>query len=388
MVHAVYDHLVAILVVGAIFIGAVVVVPNVNYSNLLAVGQQQLRNTALNVFNAMLLDAGYPANWGSMTDFQKNDPRVQRFGLATAEDPAFYALDPDKVQRLVIGNPLNYCDYNRVRELLKLQNYGFSLRIIPPFNVTFSSINVAGNSLDYKARVSYLHGSPIENAEAYATVVYTEGNDYFNITQSGPVETNAVGICEGTVLLSISEPNYYLVILRVSVADVATLIVTSGQTFNNTIARINLVYDTLVLTSWKDPPDYNVPPNDAVWITDIVAFGSQGSLWNLFEGTKSGEDNKFNSGKGPFVRWSRPFDGLHNFEPVVLIFNFWAVDEITGKGRQKVLITMAYPELLSTNIFEYGGSLEAASAAVRLQRTVLISSMTYTTELWLWKESP
>ena len=387
MVNAVYDHIVAILVVGVIFVGAVVVLPTMSFANLQVIDQQQLRNTALNVFNAMLLDTGEPANWGSIRDFQKNDSRVQRFGLAMAQDPAFYVLDPDKVQKLVIGNPLNYCDYDRVRELLQLQNYGFSLRIIPPFNVTFLNTHVTGSSLNYKARVSYLDGIPIPNAETYATVIYTEGNDYFNITQSGPVETNAMGISEGTVPLDISEPDYHLVILRVTVADVATLVVTSGQTFNNTIARINLVYDTILLTSWKDPPDYNGPPNKAVWITDIVAFGSQGSLWKLFEGT-SGGNPTFNSGEGPFIRWSQPFDGLHNFEPVVLIFNFWAYDPATGSSRQQVLITMAYPELLSTNIFGYGGSPKSGGAAVRLQRSVIISSMTYTAELRLWKESP
>lgn len=388
MVNAVYDHIVAIVIVGVIFVGAVVVLPAMSFANLQAVEQQQLRNTALNVFNAMLLDNGEPINWGSMRPFYSNDPRVKRFGLASAQDSTFYVLDPDKVQRLVVGNPLNYCEYDRVRELLGLQDYGFGLRIIPPFNVTFLGTNVVGSSLNYEARVSYLYGDPIPNAEAYATVVYTKGKDYFNVTQSGPVESNAMGICEGTVPLSISEPDYHIVTLRVTVADVATLIVTSGQTFNNTIARINVVYDTLVLTSWKDPPDYNGPPNENIWILDIFAFGSDGSIWDLFEGSKSGQDNKFNSGTGPFERWSKPFNGLHDFQPVLLIFNFWAVDEVTGHGRQQVLIMMAYPDLLGTNIFEYGGSPERSGAAVKIQRSVIISSMTYTAELWLWKESP
>jgi len=390
MVNAVYDHIVAILVVGVMFVGAVVVVPTLSFINLQAIDQQQLRNTALNVFNTMLLDTGEPIQWGSIRDFVTDDARVKRFGLASAEESTFFVLDPDKVQRLVIGNPLGEMTYARVKALLGLQGYGFSLKIIPPFIVTFSTndVYVVGNTLYYEAQVSYLDERPIPNAEVYATTVYTKGKDYFNTSQSGPAKTNAMGNCNGTVALGVSNPDYYQVTLRVTVADVATLIVTSGQTFDNTIARINIVYDTVVLTSWKDPPDFNVPPDENVWILDIVAFDSQGTLWYLYEGDKGGQDNKFNSGSGLFERWSKVFNGLHDSDPVIMIFNFWAVDQVTGKGRSQVLVTMAYPNLLGSSVFEYGGSPSSSGSAVRLQRSVSISGMTFTAELWLWKESP
>jgi len=388
MVNAVYDHIIAILVVCVMFVSAVVILPTLSITSFKAVDQQQLRNTALNIFNAMLLDTGEPVNWGSMRPFNMNDPRVKRFGLASFEDTSFYVLDPDKVQRLVVGNPLNYCDYNKVRELLGLRDYGFRLRIVPPFNVTFLKVSVTNNLLRYNASVFYLDGTPIPNAEAYATVVYTKGNDYFNISQAGPVYSNPVGVCEGTVTLAISNPDYYTVILKVTVSNVATLVVTSGQNFENRIARVNVVYDTIILTSWKDPPNYNVPPNENVWILDIVAFSSSGSIWHLFNGEKAGKDNKFNTGDGPFERWNRTFGGLNDFQPVIFVFNFWAVDPETNKGRSQVLITMAYPNLLSTNVFEYGGFPGSGITAVKIQRSVIISGMTYTAELWLWKETP
>ncbi len=393
MVNAVYDHVVAIVVVGLMFVGAVVVVPTMSFVNLQAIDQQLLRNTALNVFNTILLDTGQPINWGSIRDFTTNDPRVKRFGLAGAEESTLYVLDPDKVQRLVKGNPLGEMTYDRVKQLLSLQGYGFSLKIIPPFIVKFSSndISVVGNSLRYKAQVSYLDGRPIPNAQIYATVVYTKDNDYFNISQSGPSQTSALGVCNGTATLDAegSPPDYYMVTLRVTVADVATLIVTSGQTFDNRIARINIVYDTVVLTSWKDPPDFNEPPNMNVWILDIVAFDSGGTLWYLFEGPSSGnQGNRFNSGDGLFERWSKVFNGLHDSDPVIMIFNFWAVDPVTGQGRSQVLVTVAYPNLLGSSVFEYGGSTTAGGSAVRIQRSVQISGMTFTAELWLWKESP
>jgi len=390
MVNAVYDHVVAIVIVGLMFVGAVVVMPTMSFVNLQVIDQQQLRNTALNVFNTILLDTGQPINWGSIRDFTTNDLRVKRFGLAGAEESTLYVLDPDKVQRLVNGNPLGEMTYARVKQLLGLQGYGFSLKIIPPFIVTFSSndISVVGNTLSYRAEVSYLDGRPIPNAQIYSTVVYSKGNDYFNISQSGPSQTNALGMCSGTVTLGVTSPDYYMVTLRVTVADVATLIVTSGQTFDNKIARINIVYDTVVLTSWKDPPDFNEPPNMNVWILDIVAFDSEGTLWYLFEGPSSGnEGNRFNSGDGLFERWSKIFHGLHDSDPVIMIFNFWAIDE-QGHGRSQVLVTVAYPNLLGSSVFEYGGYANVASSAVRIQRSVQISGMTFTAELWLWKESP
>jgi len=390
MVNAVYDHIFAIIIVGMIFVGAVVALPAMSLINIEAVDQQQLRNIALNVFNALLLDTGEPANWGSFLDFQMNDPRIKRFGLASAEDSALYVLDPDKVQRLVVGNPLNYCDYNKVRELLKLQDYGFRLRIIPPFNVSFLSQSVDNNILNYRARVSYLDGRPIPNAKCNATVVYTKDQKYFYINQSGPVETDAMGICEDNIQLKV-QPDYYTIVLRVTVADVATLVVISGQTIKNTIARINIVYDTIILSSWKDPPNYNAEPGESpedVWIFDIVAFGSDGSMRKLFEDHTRGTGNKFNSGRGPFIRWYQDFPGLHDFEPVVLIFNFWAEPENSTKpGRQQVLISMAYPDILGTSIFNYGGIPESSESSVTIQRSVIISGMTYIAELTLWKES-
>ncbi len=64
------------------------------------------------------------------------------------------------------------------------------------------------------------------------------------------------------------------------------------------------------------------------------------------------------------------------------------IDPATGQGRRQVLIMMAYPDILGTSIFDYGGSPRRSGiASVKVQRSVIISSMTYTAELWLWKES-
>jgi hypothetical protein len=65
----VYDHIVATLIIGVIFVGAVVVLPAMSFVNIQAVDQQQLRNTAINLLNAMLLEPGEPNTWGSFDPF-------------------------------------------------------------------------------------------------------------------------------------------------------------------------------------------------------------------------------------------------------------------------------------------------------------------------------
>lgn len=383
MVNAVYDHIIAILVVGSMFVGAVVVAPTITLVNMQTIDQQQLRNLALNVFNAILLDTGEPSDWGSMDPFYINDPRIQRFGLATAQDSTFYVLDPDKVQRLVTDNPMNYCDYDRVRELLGLQGYGFSLQIIPPFNVTNadgtpipdrSPITINNNEISYEIKVSYLDGTPIPNANVTATIVYTNGRDLEIITRP-QVLTDALGLCSDTVTLSFN-PTQVIVVLQVTVAGVATLTVTFGTTPPNDIAEINFVEDTIILTM----PD--ATPRAARWVDNIIPFLGEEGFEFIYNGTRSTND-MLNYGR--FRVWSKNFNGLKRRNPVVFIFNFWAV--IRGSGRQEVLIAGPYQNLLGYTVFSYGESPTTGSASVKIQRNVVISGMTYTAELWLWKES-
>jgi len=399
MVNAVYDHIIAILVVGAIFVGAVVILPAMSFANLQAVDQQQLRNTALNVFNAVLLDTGEPSNWGSMDPFDMKN--VTRFGLASAQGSTFYVLDPDKVQRLVKGNPIGEINYTRVKELLGLQGYGFSLRLIPPFNVTKedgtpitptnSPANLTEpNKLDYAVKVTYLDGRPIPNATILATIVYTDGNR-FNTTGPCSKWTDAVGVCKDDIKLEFA-PTSWTVILRVSAADVATLIVTFGRTPK--IMDINMVGDKIILTKPKDPS------NAAVNVTSVYAVGEQNSLWLLYEGQGPPYD-KFNTGEGTFRLWppsNHPtypdgiFHGLSSYNPTILIFSLETSikkDEGLKPGHQELVVAGPYQNFLGHTVFKYGDSSKSSgSASVKIQRSVIISGMTYIAELLLWKESP
>lgn len=391
MVHETYDHMIAILIVGLIFIGAVIVLPKMSYLNIQTVDQQQLRNTALNVFNAFLLDTGEPSNWSLKDPW---DPTtINRFGLADYNDSPYYVLDPDKVQRLVEGNPLGELSVDEVKRLLNLEDYGFSLRIIPPFNITkidgtklnqtnspIDMVALANGRLEYALKVTYLDGRPIPNALSYATIINTNASS-FSIKTSGPVKTDALGVLENSIDLIEANTNV-MVILRISVSDVATLIVTFGnQRPVDHIADVNMVGDTVILTR----PDIDGYSEEERRILAGYAYASDGTIISFFNGSKNDIENKFNY--GDYRVWERPFAGLSSYDPVILIFNIWARPEATGTGKQEVIVAGLYQKLLGQNIFQYGDSPMSGDGAVRLQRSVIVSGMTYTAEFVFWKEN-
>jgi hypothetical protein len=168
-----YDHMMALVVLGAIFIASVVVVPSLSYVNLLYLDQQQLQNIALSAMKTILFDEGYPANWGSMHGLDQFNPSdVTRFGLASLHDPSLYVLDPDKVQRLAY-NPMGSMPYSNARDLLGVTGYDFSIVLRPQFNVE-ADVVIAPNrqSISFNVNVSRYGGQPIPNAIVYATIVY------------------------------------------------------------------------------------------------------------------------------------------------------------------------------------------------------------------------
>ena len=395
MVNAVYDHIFAIIIVGIIFVSAVVALPAMSLINIRAVDQQQLRNIALNVFNAILLDTGEPVNWGSV-DPNWSPEIVKRFGLASASASTFYVLDPDKVQRLVEGNPLGGINYTMVKELLGLEGYEFSFRIIPPFNVT----NVDGTKIDdnhspinetlleekilqYAVKVCYHNGEPIPNAVIEAVVVYTDKSN-FAIESPKFTTTDSMGIGRDTINLDF-KPSHVTVILRVSVADVATLVVTFGKNPLRFV-DINAVGDSIVLTRPKNKT------NAEVKLHKIYFFSADGTLVPLYISPYNGEGrDHFHTGWGsPFRLWNKTFPGLKSRNPVVFVINIETVPPKGSDehGNQEMVIAGPYQNLLGYTVFQYGSSSPPEKGAVSLRRSVIISGMTYIAELTLWKESP
>lgn len=383
MAGTLYDYMTALIIVGALFVGAVIVIPNVSYLNLLYVDQQQLRNVALRVLKTMLLDTGYPSNWGSGGDF--NPDAVERFGLALSDSSSFHVLDPDKVERLVVDNPLGYLEYERVRDLLELQGYGFSMRVLPPFNVALENLT-EGRSLKFNvATTTSSDQKPIPNAVVRAFIVYP-----YYVGKSGDTEKYSLqyvqimnttdelgkGVIEYTIPDSIDtkKMSHRMAVFQTTVADVATVTTAFLDPIPNDIAEVNMVNDELVITQ----PDST--PKDARWILNVAVLTGDG-LMTFYNGT---QDDKLNWGE--MDRWSKNFSGLKSMEPVFLIGNIYAVEK--GEGRKGLLVVGPHPNYLGSRVTEFGDAFDsgAQGSSVKLQRAVNISGMTYIVELMLWKE--
>jgi len=382
----IYDYIAGLIAVGMIFVSAVMVIPNMSYVNVLCVDQQQLRNTALETLKAMLLEPGYPADWGMRDPFDQDE--VRRFGLAYPDSPSFHVLDPNKVQRLVEENPMGYIEYGKVRELLGLEGYGFSLSILPPFNVTWTKNSEDDENLNFTIKTLQNDGKPIRpKANVDTTIVYTtkKGNTamlYLDFVNG--ISTNPLGECTITKTLSVppgEELQDVIVVFRVSVADVAAVMATyqkcQSEEFAE-IAEINIVGENVTLTI---PPE--AQPRDARWVDGMIVVSGSKVMF-LHNGTRSNDD-KLTWGQGYKV-WERRFKGLESYNPVLIIGGIWAVAE--GEGRAELLAMGPYPNLLGSRVLKYGDAPGARSATsiVKLQRAVVISGMTYIAEITLWKE--
>lgn len=370
----VYDNLIAIIAVGSIFVAAVVVVTNVGYLNLLYLDQQQLRNTALEALKVMILDAGYPSNWGSSVNFDQSV--VGRFGLALSDSSPFYVLDPDKVQRLVVGNPSGYLDYETVRRLLGLQDYGFNISIIPSFNVT---VNQDDNDLDdgellLEISVNFHDKRPIPNAHVEATIVYVEQNSgYFTATAEN--NTNSLGQCTIKKELP-STVTDYIVVLKTTIADLA--VVTSTRSHHHHVANASIVGDNITL-SIPEGPGWESDSKGVRWVKNVVAV-SEDEVWNLYNGT---DEDKITYGQGYWC-WSKFFKGLSYYNPIFFIFNL-----SVPNPRRLVLFVAPYTTASGYRVFNYGSTSAhpPGSSGIKLSRSVTIADMSYIFELLIWRES-
>lgn len=381
MPGSLYDHIIAVIVVSVLFLAAVIAVPNISYVNLLYMDEQQLRNVALTTLKTILLDVGYPVEWGSSTEFDASS--VDRFGLALDVSSSLYVLDSDKVERLVAENPVGFLEYDQVRELLGLEGYGFSLKIRAPFKVDVEDQSPSSiKNLRYEVTVTSDDEKPIPNAVVNAFIFYSifEGGkdqderysvEYIKET----VFTDEMGKCTIQKVLSGSISDV-IIVFQATVGDVHTImsVYRSGGPPED-IADISIVGETVILTQ-----PGNTTPKDARWVLNIFAFSGDGST-SMYNGT---QDDKITWGQG-YDRWEKNFNNLKYMNPAIMIFNFRAVEK--GQGRKGILMVGPFPNYLGSRVLQFGNEESSPSGAgVQLQRSVSISGMTYVVELNLWKE--
>jgi len=387
----VYDYMIGLIIVGLIFGSAVLVVANLSYVNLLYVDQQQLRNVALTALKSMLLDTGDPVNWGS-------DPNgIQRFGLASSAGGSFYVLDPNKVQRLdIVG-------YDKVRDLLGLEGYGFSLRILPPFNVTITDRNFdfteQQTSIGFTVKVLRHDGRPLANAAVYPTIIYsveeeTTGNVSVKSSTASTRFTDLLGRCEINELLTPPEGGRIrdvIAFLRVTVAGIETVVdIYHGATNPSEVIEIDYgTGDNVTLRIPEEEYPFD-QPNEADWVCNVAAYYGQGDVLDMYSGTQ--DTDKITWGEG-YKTWNGNIPGIQSSDPALVIFVLSCVPkglegEGSGKGkgigRTPILIVSPGPNHIDPEGLHFGGNISGPT--VRIGRNVIISGMKYLLEMTLWKE--
>jgi hypothetical protein len=389
MAPAAYDHIVAMVIVGVIFIGTVVALPAMTFSNLKTVDEQQLRNTALNIFDSMLLSGGSPSDWGSTDPAEWDQNNVELFGLASSSALSKYILDPDKVQRLDPLNP-GVMEYERVRDLLKLHDYGFRLSIFRPFSVNWQ-LNLTHTTIHFSIAVTRTEdATPIPNAQVAVTTMITASKaNQLNTTDfiSKAFEpmlysTDAKGSCQDTITANLAgySVQYAVAIIKVTVGGLSTTVVAQNDNPITKFIKINTFGDTVTLT-FRDELS-NQETSSERRIKEIDAYDFE-NLYKIFDGTTSNPtDVKIVQGVG-YEYWSMIFPNLRALNPTVLLF----VLELTLKGEGRVLVLIAGPFSFGgfERIFDFGPEPVSQNVIAIMTRLVVIADMTYIAKIALWR---
>jgi hypothetical protein len=396
LVSAAYDNLVAIIIVGVIFIGTVVAMP---FSTLGTVDQQQLRNAALNVFDSMLLDVGSPSNWGSILSIDSKgsvyfDPtKVHRFGLAYADPFSKFVLDPDKVQRLNEDE----LGYEKIRDLLNIQdNYGFQFVVYRPFRVT-PTLDIDGteNSIHFSVSVTRAEdGTPIPNAEVKVTtfVTATNATDIYDFIAQ-PITpyvstTDVTGYCEDTLYPEVGNYvlKYAVAVMEITVSGMATTIVKESDDSITQYIDMRTYGDTVVLSIRGEGNKlFVIGDNGANRNIEMVAAYDSKNVIPIPYDEKS--DNVNWGGQNVTLT----FPGIRSLNPTVLliglIVRLSATPGVPGSGGPTpVLVAGPFGFADSWKVFEVGDLSSSQDPIAVMRRLIVISDMTYVAEISFWRE--
>lgn len=358
----IYEYLFAGVIIIALLIGSTVMVTTLATPAANASDKDQLKVTAEKVMTQMLLDSGYPNNWGS-NKTPVGDLKV--FGLAEygLTSRQAYELDPDKVLRLSssIGGDASYYipptgSPNSAINLLNLVNdqgaaeYGFTLEFSSTLQISASYASASG----YSITVSSEYNLPVIGAEMSATLYYI--NAAGQIASQGPSygTTGSDG--------SYSLPFNY----NPSVDSAEVLVVAvdyyGAQSVKFFYPTANTLPATLFGGSILSSQPYTISSGaDSREI--LLVQTSQGYETRDIAVGNAGTPNNFALGNPP--------------EPSAV-----AVLAVSSGNN----LVIAYRDFSAIS-YRTISAVQSAPMAYSLQRTVLIDGSTYTATLYFWRMS-
>jgi len=397
-----YDYIIAVVATGVIVISSITAVTNFNFGKMLYNDEQQLIQVAMNILNTLLLDPGDPHDWGLRYSVDEenvrvflNESEIRRFGLAQSGSSTTYVLDPNKVSWLVgdtpYGEGLQLISYERVRDLLGLQGYGFSIRIISPLVVSVSGLEeklndaLNGESTDISFSVSvkrYSDLSSVPNAKVTVTILYSkkERDTFLTYPIQASNFTDKFGECHISGLTVEAPISFIVAILQVNAANLSSVSTFYAGAPPGYAAGINILQEYLILTHPKKIGN----PNEARFIQNICLLKKSGKLVVVYNSTGSNDILNW----GSLDNWVRLVEGLSDNDVSLIIVTISAhPPEPPGAGgrRQGVLVVGPYPACFGSRVISYGGVMQQ-SASVKVSRIVEIGGMLYIFELTVWKE--
>lgn len=190
----IYEYIFAALLLVAVFAAATYLAVTALPLYRSVSGIDQLKIAAQKVMNNILLNPGYPQDWGNNVSVKAED--LASFGLAsyTTLTREAYVLDQDKVQRLCreVPDPL-YVPPSKVLDLLNLGlDYGIRLEFVPVLDVKVEA-SQGSSGLNVRVVVASEQGLPVEGANVTVVVVYARDGNLTSSKNSG--RTDASGVC-------------------------------------------------------------------------------------------------------------------------------------------------------------------------------------------------
>jgi hypothetical protein len=321
------------------------------------------------IMTQMLLDPGYPYNWGSDNTNQTN---MKVFGLAKYGQTSreAYLLDPDKVLRLnstLEGNASYYFPASNASSLLNPKNcttassllnlgkdYGFTLE----FNETLKvSVNPMGGMTDiYSISVASDYALPMMGANVSATLYYVNISSSL-IEHFGPVYniTNYAGLCDLNLTGSSTEN--------------AKVLAVAIDYYGFHTAKLYGSVGTSVL-------------NATLFGSTLIPSSSQ--PYNIINGADSLEITLLQTNMG---YETRDFEVENSGTPTLFVLNSApepsAVAVLAVSGN-KLLVASRDFSMISYRTIP---AIRSAAFAYSLERTVLIGGVTFTATLYFWRMS-
>ncbi len=352
MVH-IYDYLFTSVIIVGILLASTIMITSFTINPRTNSDIDQLKTASEKIMTQLLLDPGYPYEWGSAYTAPDG---LQVFGLAKLGETSreAFTLDADKILRLNSATSF-YVPPSIALNLLKITNdYGFTLEFNETLKVRASVIDSSDDS--YSVTVTSEYNQPVTNAKVSAQLFYLNPTEN-TIAFTQPVD--AATQYDGKCAIDFPETN-----LPVS-ARVLIIVVNylgAQMTYTYPVPESGAIAAHLLGDSLISNQPYTVnPTGDAREI--VLCEGDQGYWLRQFAVKNAGSLTQFKTSVQP--------------EPSAIA----------------VIVVTDTPAGLLVGFRDFSISyrsipaIRSAALAYSVERTVLIGGSTYTVTLYFWRMS-